>query len=157
MSDSVHELESSARAVFPIVSKQELSRACERGSAPFSVVQKVSVTSHRLPHRCPRLRITRVKTLHNPYTLNYSEKRLTRFLGKLNTLIESIERDYYLDRDRFQLLLESHWLHTNATGGMLVLPSWELYIFSALQSPSVMADTETYEALQAVAAELRHS
>lgn len=101
--------------------------------------------------------ITRVKTLHNPYTLNYSEKRLNRFLGKLNTLIDAIERDYYLDRDHFQLLLESHWLHTNASGGMLVLPSWELYIFSALQSPSVMADRETYEALQAVAAELRHS
>jgi hypothetical protein len=98
-----------------------------------------------------------VKTLHNPYTINLSEKRLSRFLGKLNTLIESIERDHVLDRDRFQLLLESHWLHTNANGGMLVLPSWELYIFSALQSPSVMADRDTYEALQAVAAELRHS
>jgi hypothetical protein len=101
--------------------------------------------------------ITRVKTLHNPYTLNVSEKRLNRFLTKLNCLIDSIEKEHYLDRDRFQLLLESHWLHTNASGGTLVLPNWDLYIFSALQSPSVMADPETYEALQAVAAELRHS
>lgn len=95
--------------------------------------------------------------MHNPYTVNISEKRLNRFLSKLTDLIDVIERDYYLDKDKFQLLLESHWLHTNASGGMLVLPSWELYIFSALQSPSVMADTETHEALLAVAAELRHS
>lgn len=98
-----------------------------------------------------------MKTLHNPYTLNISEKRLNRFLSKLDDLIGAIERDYYLDQDRFQLLLESHWLHTNASGGMLVLPSWDLFIFSALQSPSVMADPETKKALLAVAAELRHS
>lgn len=97
-----------------------------------------------------------MKTLHNPYTLNFSEKRLNRFLTKLNRLIDAIERDYYLDQDRFQLLLESHWLHTNARCGMLSLPSWNLYLFSALQSPSVAGDVETYEALCAVAAELRH-
>ncbi len=101
--------------------------------------------------------VLRVKTLHNPYTLNISEKRLNRFLSKLTNLIDVIERDYNLDRDHFQLLLESHWLHTNANGGMLVLPNWDLFIFSALQSPSVMADPETKRALLAVAAELRHS
>lgn len=96
-----------------------------------------------------------MKTLHNPYTLNFSEKRVARFISKLNNLIEVIERDHYLDRDRFQLLLESHWLHTNATGHSVTLPSWDLYMFQALQSPSLADDPETYKALLAVTAELR--
>jgi hypothetical protein len=40
---------------------------------------------------------------------------------------------------------------------MLQLPNWDLFIFSALQSPTVMADPDTKEALLAVAAELRAS
>jgi hypothetical protein len=97
-----------------------------------------------------------VKTLHNPYTLSFSEKRVRRILRKLNTLIELIERDYYLDRDHFQLLLESHWLSSNVAVGTVFLPSWNLYLFAALQSDSIAADPETHEALRAVAAELRN-
>ena len=97
-----------------------------------------------------------MKILHNPYTLSFSEKRVSRLVTKLGNLIDLIERDYYLDRDHFQLLLESHWLTTNAKGGALMLPAWDLYIFAALQSPSVTKDPDTHKALLAVAAELRH-
>ena len=96
------------------------------------------------------------KTLQNPYQLSFSEKRVSRLVSKLGNLIDLIERDYYLDRDHFQLLLESHWLTTNAKGGTLVLPAWDLYIFAALKSPSVTKDPDTHKALLAVAAELRH-
>lgn len=97
-----------------------------------------------------------MKTLHNPYSLSFSAKRVNRLLQKLNRLIDLIERDYYLDRDHFQLLLESHWLSTNASGGTLFLPAWELFLFSALSSDSICADADTYDALMAVAAELRN-
>ena len=97
-----------------------------------------------------------MKTLHNPYTLSFSEKRVSRFLAKLSDLIDIIERDYYLDQERFQLLLESHWIHSRAAGGTLHLPSWELYMFRALQSENLIKDKVTYKALQAVTAELRH-
>ena len=97
-----------------------------------------------------------MKTLHNPYTLSFSEKRVARLLRKLNTLIDLIERDYYLDRDHFQLLLESHWLSVNAKAGTVFLPTWDLYLFAALNSDSIASDPETHEALLAVAAELRN-
>jgi hypothetical protein len=97
-----------------------------------------------------------VKTLHNPYTLSFSEKRVTRFLSKLHDLIDLIERDYHLDQERFQLLLESHWIHSRASAGTVLLPSWELYMFKALESKTLVRDKETYEALRAVTAELRH-
>ena len=97
-----------------------------------------------------------MKTLHNPYSLNFSQKRVARLLSKLNKLIGLIERDYYLDRDHFQLLLESYWLHTNASGGSVYLPNWDLYLFAALNSESITADTDAYEALLDVTAELRN-
>jgi hypothetical protein len=97
-----------------------------------------------------------VKTLHNPYTLSFSQKRVRRLITKLNVLIDLIERDYYLDRDHFQLLLESHWLSENVRGGTVALPTWDLYLFQALQSESITADPDTHEALLAVAAELRN-
>ena len=96
-----------------------------------------------------------LKTLHNPYSLSFSEKRVSRLIRKLNTLIDLIERDYYLDRDHFQLLMESHWLSSNITCGTVSLPSWDLYLFQALKSESICADTDTYEALLQVTAELR--
>jgi hypothetical protein len=97
-----------------------------------------------------------VKTLHNPYSLSFSQKRVARLIGKLNTLIDLIERDYYLDRDHFQLLLESHWLSSNVESGRVFLPSWDLYLFAALNSDSISADPDTLEALRAVTAELRN-
>jgi hypothetical protein len=97
-----------------------------------------------------------VKTLHNPYSLSFSHKRVNRLLKKLNRLIDLIERDYYLDKDHFQLLLESHWLSTNASGGTIFLPAWDLFLFSALSSDSISSDSDTYKALIAVAAELRN-
>jgi hypothetical protein len=97
-----------------------------------------------------------VKTLHNPYSLSFSEKRVSRFLDKLNGLIELIERDRYIDQERFQLLLESHWIHSRATGGTLLLPYWDLYLFKALKSTTISQDKETFAALCAVTNELRH-
>jgi hypothetical protein len=99
---------------------------------------------------------TRVKTLHNPYTLSFSQKRVSRLLRKLDALIGLIERDYYLDREHFQLLLESHWLHENASAGTVFLPAWDLYLFAALNSESITSDPETHAALLDVTAELRN-
>jgi hypothetical protein len=94
--------------------------------------------------------------VNHPYALSLSEKRLARVLSKLNVLIDLIERDEILDKERFQLLFESHWLSTNASRGMLLLPTWNLCLFSALHSESLRSDTETYTALEAVAQELRN-
>ena len=97
-----------------------------------------------------------MNTLLDPYTLSFSEKRVRRIREKLNTLIELIERDNFLDRDHFQLLLESHWLSTNVTAGTVSLPSWDLYLFAALRSDSITGDPDTYTALLSVAAEFRN-
>ena len=94
--------------------------------------------------------------MNHPYALSLSEKRLARVLSKLNVLIDLIEKDDILDKERFQLLFESHWLSTNASRGMLLLPTWNLFLFSALHSDSLRSDPETYTALQAVAQELRN-
>lgn len=80
---------------------------------------------------------------------------MSRFLQKLNTLIDIIERDYYLDQQSFQLLLESHWILSRASGATLLLPTWNLYMFQALNEPKFCSDKETFSALQAVTDELR--
>jgi hypothetical protein len=67
-----------------------------------------------------------------------------------------IERDYYLDRDHFQLLLESHWLSNNVSESQVFLPTWDLYLFAALNSDSITADPDTHQALLEVTAELRN-
>jgi hypothetical protein len=111
--------------------------------------------SHEFTKSFPVL-VQRVKTLHNPYTLSFSEKRVNRFLTKLNDLIEIIEKDYFLDQERFQLLLESHWIQSRASAGSVLLPTWDLYMFKALESKTLAKDKEAYRALLAVTAEIRH-
>lgn len=97
-----------------------------------------------------------MKPLHNPYSVSFSESRVSRFLSKLNTLIDLIEQEHYLDQERFQLLLEMHWISSRATRGNLLLPTWDLYMFKALQSKSLASDKETFNALLAVTKELRN-